>query len=127
MKGGLTALATSMVLAAAGAVAQPAGLAAAASGATAPVTLKMPASPTTSKPSADAAPASQPESIKVPQKYSATDIARVFNFMDDNRDGHLSRQEAAGFKNVAKYFDAADTNQDGMLSLLEFGGALNRP
>ena len=47
--------------------------------------------------------------------------------MDDNRDGHLSRQEAAGFKNVAKYFDAADTNQDGMLSLLEFGGALNRP
>ena len=32
MKGGLTALATSMVLAAAGAVAQPAGLAAAASG-----------------------------------------------------------------------------------------------
>ncbi len=67
------------------------------------------------------------ESAKPPPRYSATDIERVFNFMDADKNGQLSRQEAAGFRNVAKYFDAADTNQDGVLSLLEFSNALNRP
>lgn len=46
--------------------------------------------------------------------------------MDANKDGKVSRQEAAGFRNVAKHFDAADTNKDGTLSLIEFGNALNR-
>ena len=47
--------------------------------------------------------------------------------MDANKDGKISRAEAAGFRNVAKYFDAADTDKDGTLSLAEFGNALNRP
>ena len=59
-------------------------------------------------------------------KYSAADIEQAFNFMDANKDGKVSRQEAAGFRNVAKHFDAADTNKDGTLSLIEFGNALNR-
>ena len=68
-----------------------------------------------------------PEQGKSLPRYSATDIERAFNFMDANKDRQLSRQEAAGFRQVAKYFDAADTNKDGMLSLSEFGNALNQP
>lgn len=60
-------------------------------------------------------------------RYSAKDIERAFNFMDANQDGMISRQEAAGFRNVAKYFDAADTNKDNALSPEEFASALNRP
>ena len=67
-----------------------------------------------------------PDAAKPPPKYSAADIERAFNFIDANKDGKLSRQEAAGFRNVAKHFDAADTNKDGTLSLTEFGNALNR-
>ena len=66
-------------------------------------------------------------SARLPPRYSATDIERAFNFIDANKDGQLSRQEVAGFRQVAKYFDAADTDRNGMLSLAEFGSALNRP
>lgn len=71
--------------------------------------------------------ATPPEAAKAAPKHSAADIERAFNFMDANRDGKISRAEAAGFRNVAKHFDAADTDKDGTLSLLEFGNALNRP
>ena len=67
-----------------------------------------------------------PDAARPSPKYSAADIEQAFNFMDANRDGKVSRQEAAGFRNVAKHFDAADTNKDGTLSLTEFGDALNR-
>lgn len=71
-------------------------------------------------------PVAAPDTVRLPPKYSAADIERAFNFMDANKDGNLSREEAAGFPNVAKHFDAADTNKDGTLSLTEFGNALNR-
>jgi hypothetical protein len=73
------------------------------------------------------APTVPPDAAKQPPRYSAGDIERAFNFMDANKDGKISRQEAAGFRNVAKHFDAADTDKDGSLSLTEFGNALNRP
>jgi biopolymer transport protein ExbB/TolQ len=59
-------------------------------------------------------------------KYSAKDLERAFNFMDANKDGKISRDEAASFPNVAKYFDEADTNKDQMLSPEEFEHAMNR-
>lgn len=59
------------------------------------------------------------------RKYAAQDIERAFNFLDANRDGKISRAEAAGFRNVAKHFDAADTNKDNLLSREEFENALN--
>ena len=62
-----------------------------------------------------------------PHRYSAADIERAFNFMDANKDGKISLEEAAGFRNVARHFDAADTNKDNALSLEEFGNALNKP
>ena len=80
-------------------------------------------------PALSASAASQPAATAAtpPPKYSATDIERAFNFMDANKDGKVSREEAAGFRNVAKHFDAANTDKDGRLSLTEFGNAMNRP
>lgn len=60
-------------------------------------------------------------------RYAAGDLARAFNFMDGNKDGKVSRDEASGFRNVAKHFGAADTNRDAALSLEEFSSAMNRP
>jgi hypothetical protein len=79
-----------------------------------------PAAPAASQ--ADTAPA--PAAASAP-KYSATDIERAFNFMDANKDGKISREEAAGFRGVARHFDEADTNKDGFLSREEFESALN--
>jgi hypothetical protein len=109
--GVLTALAAAAVLVATSADAQTAGPAPFASAESQPA----------------AAPATLPDAAKPPPRYSATDIERAFNFMDANKDGKISREEAAGFRNVAKHFDAADTDKDGTLSLAEFGQALNRP
>ena len=109
--GVLAALAAAAVLVATSADAQTAGPAPSASAASQPA----------------AAPATLPDTAKPPPRYSATDIERAFNFMDANRDGKISRAEAAGFRNVAKHFNAADTDKDVTLSLAEFGNALNRP
>lgn len=67
----------------------------------------------------------QPAALQAPA-YTASNIALAFNYIDANQDGHLSREEAAGFRGVAKNFDAADTNKDGSLSRQEFENAMNR-
>ena len=88
----------------------------------------MPADTAAAAAPASTAPASVPQGVTKPSpKYSAKDIERAFSFMDANKDGKVSRAEAAGFRNVAKHFDAADSNKDNFLSLEEFGNALNRP
>lgn len=58
-------------------------------------------------------------------RYSASELQQAFDFMDANRDGKISRAEAAGFRGVARYFDQADTDQDGFLSRSEFDAAMN--
>ena len=88
----------------------------------------MPADTAAAAAPASAAPAAVPQAVAKPSpKYSAKDMERAFSFMDVNKDGKVSRAEAAGFRNVAKHFDAADSNKDNFLSLEEFGNALNRP
>ncbi|MDO9360576.1 MAG: EF-hand domain-containing protein [Polaromonas sp.] len=57
-------------------------------------------------------------------KYSAQDIEQAFSFIDGNKDGKLSRTEAAGFRGVARHFDEADLNKDSLLSREEFENAL---
>jgi len=59
-------------------------------------------------------------------RYTAADIARAFSFMDTNKDGKISREEASGFRGVARHFDEADTNKDSALSHQEFESALNQ-
>lgn len=58
-------------------------------------------------------------------KYAAKDMARAFGFMDANKDGQISREEASGFRGVARHFDEADLNKDSALSSEEFESALN--
>ena len=58
-------------------------------------------------------------------RYTAGDLERAFGFMDSNRDGKVSREEASGFRGVAKNFDRADTSRDGILTIEEFGAAMN--
>jgi hypothetical protein len=58
-------------------------------------------------------------------RYSASEIDRAFSYIDANRDGKISREEASGFRGVARHFDEADTNKDNSLSLEEFSAALN--
>ena len=58
-------------------------------------------------------------------RYAAADLQQAFNFMDANRDGKISREEAAGFRGVARHFDQADADKDGFLSRGEFDAAMN--
>jgi hypothetical protein len=76
-------------------------------------------------PSAPAPPMQASPAAPAAPRYAAQDIDRVFGFIDANRDGKISRAEAAGFRNIAKHFDAADTNHDDLLSREEFENALN--
>jgi hypothetical protein len=113
---GRLALTSALLLLALGACAQP----------TAPAA----SSPTTSPASAAPEPAPTPQAQEAPAlqapAYTPSNIALAFNYIDANRDGQLSREEAAGFRGVAKNFDAADTNKDGSLSRQEFENAMNR-
>lgn len=83
--------------------------------ATAPAAAAPPASAPDTAPDAAAGPA-----------YSAGNIALAFSYIDANKDGKISREEAVGFRGVAKYFDEADVNKDGFLSREEFENAMNR-
>ena len=60
-----------------------------------------------------------------PARYTASNLALAFNFMDTNHDGRISREEAASFPGVAKHFDEADTSHDNALSREEFDYAMN--
>lgn len=72
------------------------------------------------------APDLAPVVVAAAPRYSTEDTARVFGFIDANRNGQISRDEASRAKNVAKHFDAADANHDGALSIDEFRAALNQ-
>ena len=59
-------------------------------------------------------------------RYNTKDLEQAFGFMDGNKDGKVSRDESASFRNVAKHFDEADTDKDQALSPEEFESAMNR-
>ena len=50
----------------------------------------------------------------------------MFDYMDRDKDGFISREEASGFRGVARHFDEADLNKDGRLSREEFEKAMNQ-
>ncbi|MEO5658996.1 MAG: EF-hand domain-containing protein [Polaromonas sp.] len=70
-------------------------------------------------------PAPAAEIAAAAPRYAASDLELAFGFMDGNKDGKVSREEAAGFRGVAKHFDEADTNHDNFLSREEFDKAMN--
>ena len=74
---------------------------------------------------ASSAPPATASAAPAPPRYTASDLAMAFNFMDTNHDGQISREEAASFPGVAKHFDEADTNHDNVLSREEFDHAMN--
>lgn len=78
-------------------------------------------------PATPVAPTAAPASVAVAAapKYAAPDIERAFAYIDSNKDGKLSREEASGFRGVARHFDEADINKDSTLSREEFHSALN--
>lgn len=75
----------------------------------------------TPTPPAPVAPAEAPA-----PRYTAGKLELAFNYMDGDRDGKISRAEAAGFRGVAKHFDEADTDRDNFLSRAEFEAAMNQ-
>lgn len=99
-------------------------------GACAQTTTPVTSSSTTATPPAAPEPAAAPQAQQAPAlqapAYTASNIMLAFDYIDTNKDGQLSREEAAGFRGVAKNFDAADTNKDGNLSRQEFENAMNR-
>lgn len=95
--------------------------------------LAMGAQAQTAPPAAPAAAqaASQPQAAQTATaasapKYNTKDLEQAFGFMDGNKDGKVSRDESASFRNVAKHFDEADTDKDQALSPEEFESAMNR-
>ena len=85
----------------------------------------VPAPVTTAVLPASEAPAPAASVPAAAPRYSASNLAMAFSYMDTNHDGKISREEAAGFSGVARHFDQADTNHDGFLSREEFDYAMN--
>lgn len=79
--------------------------------------------------------AQAPQALKAPApvsaaeapapRYTASKLEFAFNYMDGDRDGKVSRAEAAGFRGVARHFDEADADSDHFLSRAEFDAAMN--
>ena len=57
---------------------------------------------------------------KQQDKGGALNNETSFRVLDKNRDGWLSRTEAAGNPDLAKRFKEADSNSDGKLSRVEY-------
>jgi EF-hand domain pair len=58
--------------------------------------------------------------------FTESNFGMAFNYLDTNKDGRISREEAARFRGVARHFDAADLNKDGVLSREEFDNAMRQ-
>ena len=73
-------------------------------------------------PGTQSAPATQSATPKAAPTGQDTDAA--FTRADTNKDGKLSRQEAARFPAIEQRFDLIDTNKDQLVSREEFEAAL---
>jgi ABC-type transporter MlaC component len=58
-----------------------------------------------------------------PPAGAQNQAAQVFQTLDQNTDGNISKQEAKAHPTVDQNFDAADQNGDGQLSQTEFMAA----
>ena len=75
-------------------------------------------------PASQMAPA--PSAAAVPSnKMTAQEVDKAFTQADTNRDGKLTRHEAARMPAVIQRFDSIDTDKDSLLSREEFDKAVN--
>ena len=73
--------------------------------------------PQHSPPNPDAAKQQQPAT---PPQGAPVDVGAIFDKLDTNHDGKLTREEAQAHPTVAAHFDDADTNHDGVVTKEEF-------
>lgn len=59
-------------------------------------------------------------------EFTAANIALAFSLLDRDKDGRISREEAAGIRGVDRNFERADANQDNSLSRAEFEQAMKQ-
>ena len=59
-------------------------------------------------------------------EFTAANIALAFSLLDRDKDGRISREEAAGIRGVERNFERADVNQDNSLSRAEFEQAMKQ-
>lgn len=74
---------------------------------------------------ASAAQAPAPAAGALPA-FNESNFGMAFNYIDADKNGQISREEASRFRGVARNFDAADVNRDGVLSRQEFDNAMQR-
>jgi Ca2+-binding EF-hand superfamily protein len=59
-----------------------------------------------------------------PKEGGKSDAQASFEVLDANRDGGISKDEAAGMKGLSESFGTLDANKDGKLDLKEFSKAV---
>lgn len=83
--------------------------------------------------SALAADAQAPAANEAPIDMPATSAgstagSSLFNQLDSNHDGYISKDEASRSADVSAMFDSLDANHDGMISASEYAkGAQSKP
>jgi EF hand len=55
-----------------------------------------------------------------PSPDHPVDVGAIFDKLDTNHDGNLTREEAQAHPTVAAHFDEADANHDGVVTKEEF-------
>jgi hypothetical protein len=61
-----------------------------------------------------------------PAEGGKSDSQASFEVLDANKDGGISKDEAAGMKGLSESFDKIDANKDGKLDLKEFGKGIGK-
>lgn len=61
-----------------------------------------------------------------PSEGGKSDAQASFEVLDANKDGGISKDEAAGMKGLSESFDKIDSNKDAKLDLKEFSKAIGK-
>lgn len=61
-----------------------------------------------------------------PAEGGKSDAQASFEVLDANKDGGISKDEAAGMKGLSESFDKIDANKDAKLDLKEFSKAIGK-
>lgn len=65
--------------------------------------------------------------IDMPATSAGIKVDPLFNQLDSNHDGYVSKEEAKRSAGVTASFDSMDSNRDGAISASEFSKAQGKP